>query len=153
MQVVWRDATHADLPRILELWAEQQERFAGTGVKVDQPVLFYPEGDTEHAFYPYRPPIARVRVAENDGVITGFKTIECVCEVSVVTGDKEVMESLPIELTEDARWAKAKGFRSGWGLAPARFAKALARFLRKYPYIRPWPSLTPVGIDLSELGD
>jgi hypothetical protein len=31
--------------------------------------------------------------------------------------------------------------------------KAMSRFLRNHPHIRPWKSLTPVGINFNELGD
>ena|SRR5258708_1543279 len=153
MPVIWRDAVHADLPRIKELWDEQDARFADTGVPVDRPTLFYPEGETERAFYPYKPPVVNVVVAEEDGVITGWRYTEVVCEVCIVTGSEAVMKSLGNELTREAHWAKAKGFRSGWGLVNTKFVKAMSRFLRNHPHIRPWRSLTPVGIDFSELGD
>jgi hypothetical protein len=144
---------HADLPRILELWDEQDQRFAGTGVVPDRPQLFRPEGDSNHIWYPYCPPVIRVQVAEEDGVITGFKYQEAVLETCVVTGSTEVMKTMGLELTADAHWAKSYGFRSGWGLIPKKFVNAFARFLRAYPHIRPWRSLTPVGIDFKELGD
>lgn len=153
MSIVWRDACHADLLRIQELWDAQETRFAGTGVPVDRPKLFYPEGETGHFFYPYFPPVMRVRVAERDGLIVGFKYNEAVLETCVITGEKEVMETMGNELTADAHWFKDKGFRSGWGLIPSRFVKVFARFLRKHPHIRPWKSLTPVGINFQELGD
>jgi hypothetical protein len=153
VEVVWRPAVHADLPRILELWAEQEKRFGDTGVPVDRPELFYAEGDRDHAFYPYKPPVINVVVAEQDGVITGWRYTEAVCEVCVVTGSREVMRSMGTELTREAHWAKAKGFRSGLGLIPKKFVGAFAHFLRAYPHIRPWRSLTPVGIDFKELGD
>lgn len=110
----WRDAVHADLPRIMELWDEQEARFSGTGVPVDRPDLLYPEGEVDHFFYPYKPPVMRVRVAVEDGIITGFKYNEAVLETCVVTGSAEVMKTMGNELTEDAHWFKAKGFRSGW---------------------------------------
>lgn len=153
MPVVWRAAVHADLPRILELWDEQDARFAETGVPVDRPELFYPDGDTDHYCYPYHAPLVRVRVAERDGEIVGWKYQEAVLETCVITGDKEVMDSLGNELTEDAQWAKSKGFRSGWGLVHTKFVNAMARALRKFPHIRPWRNLTPVGINFNELGD
>ena len=153
MSVIWRDAVHADLPRVMELWDEQELRFAGTGVPVDRPELLYPEGETDHFFYPYKPPVIRVRVAERDGFIVMFKYQELVPETCVVGGDRECMESMGNELTADAQWLKSKHFRSGWGLIPARFINTFARFLRKHPHIRPWKSLTPVGINFSELGD
>lgn len=153
MQVVWRDAVHADLPRIQELWAEQEARFADTGVPVDRPQLFYAEDETDRPFFPYKPPVVRVQVAEEDGVITAFKYQEAVLETCVVTASAEVMKTIGIALTVDAQWAKSKGFRSGWGLIPTKFAKAFARFLRPFPHIRPWRSLTPVGINFEELGD
>lgn len=152
-EVAWRDAVHADLPKILELWDAQDARFAGTGVPVDRPELFYAEDDRDHFFFPYKPPVVRVRVAECGGEIVGWKYQEAVLETCVITGDKEVMESIGNELTDDAHWAKGKGFRSGWGLIPQKFVNAFARFLRKHPHIRPWRSLTPVGINFSELGD
>jgi hypothetical protein len=153
MPVMWRPATHADLPRILELWTDQEQRFDGTGVGVDRPELFYPEGDIAQPFYPYRWPVMRVFVAEEDGVITGFRYTENVPEVCIVTGSREVMRSVGNELTREAHWAKEAGFRSGWGLIPKKFVTAFAHFLKNYPHIRPWRSLTPVGIDFSELGD
>jgi hypothetical protein len=153
VSVTWRDAVHADLPRIMELWDEQDRRFEGTGVAVDRPELFYPEGETQHAFYPYKPPILRVRIAEVDGEIVGFKYQEAVPETCVVTGNEDAMKTLGNELTEDAHWAKSKGFRSGWGLIPSKFIDGMRYFLRRHPHIRPWKSLTPVGIDFSELGD
>ena len=152
-QVVWRPAVHADLPRIMELWRDQEARFNGTDVPVDRPQLFYPEGETHHAFYPYKPPVLNVAVAEEDGVVTGFRLTEAVPEVSVITGSREVMRSIGDELTREAHWAKSKGFRSGWGLIPSKFVGAFAHFLKKYPHIRPWKSLTPVGINFNELGD
>jgi len=151
--IQWRPAVHADLPRILELWNEQEDRFTGTGVPVDHPELFYPVGETHHAFYPYKPPVLNVAVAEEDGVITGFRYTEAVCEVSIVTGSQQVMRSLGNELTKEAHWAKGKGFRSGWGLVPSKFIRAVAYLLRPFPHIRAWRSLTPIGINFSELGD
>jgi hypothetical protein len=151
--VTWRDAVHADLPRILELWAEQEHRFSGTGVGVDRPTIFSPKGDTGNPVYPYQFPIVRVRVAEEDGIITGFKYQEAILETCVVTSSAAVMKTIGAELTVDAHWAKEGGFRSGWGLIPKKFINAFAHFLKRYPHIRPWRSLTPVGIDFSELGD
>src|SRR5438270_4698154 len=101
VSVVWRPAVHADLPRILELWDEQEQRFDDTGVPVDRPELFYPEGDTNHFIYPYRPPVLNDAVAEEDGVVTGFRLSEAVCEVSVITGSREVMRSMGDELTRE----------------------------------------------------
>jgi hypothetical protein len=146
-------AVHADIPAILQLWDEQDERFQETGVKVDRPTLFYEEHETDRAYFPYRPPVVRVAVAEKDGVIVGFRYTECIPEVCIVTGDKDVMDTLGAELTREAHWAKQQGFRSGWGLVPAKFSKAIARFLRRFPHIRAWTTLTPIGIDFSELGD
>ena len=151
--VTWRPAVHADLPRILELWADQEQRFDGTGVGVDRPELFAAEGDTSAPFYPYCFPVMHVAVAEEDGVVTGFQYTECVCEVCVVTGSRAVMRTVGTRLTEEAHWAKAQDFRSGWGLVPSKFTSTYAHFLKNYPHIRPWRSLTPVGIDFSELGD
>lgn len=153
MTVVWRDAVHADLPRIKELWDEQDRRFEGTGIPVDRPELFYAEGDTDHAFYPCKPPILHVRVAERDGVIVGWRYTEAVCEVCIITGDEGVMKGIGNELTYEAHWAKANGFRSGWGLVPSKFIEGLRWFIRRHPHIRPWKSLTPVGINFQELGD
>lgn len=151
-EIIWRPAVADDLPRIVELWDEQEERFAGTNVKVDRPKLFCDEQDSQ-AFAPFRPPVVNAAVAEEDGVITGFRYTEVVCEVAIITGSKAVMESLGTELTHEAQWAKQRGFRSGWGLVPQRFALAMERFLKKYPHIRVWKSMTPVGIDFGELGD
>lgn len=153
MSVIWRAAVHADLPRILELWDEQEERFDATGIPVDRPELFYAEGDIDRPFYPYRPPVLRVAVAEEDGVVTGWRYTEAVPEISVITGSREVMRSIGNELTREAHWAKAQGFRSGWGLIPKKFIGAFAHFLQRHPHIRPWRSLTPVGINFKELGD
>lgn len=150
---MWRPAVHADMPRIHELWDEQDARFAGTGVPVDRPQLFYPEGEKDRPFYPYCPPVLNVAVAEEDGVINGWRYTEAVCEVCIVTGSEAVMKSLGNELTREAHWAKSKGFRSGWGLVTSKFAGALGYFLRRYPHIRPWKSMTPVGINFQELGD
>jgi hypothetical protein len=152
-QVVWRPATHADLPRIMELWDVQEGRFDGTGVSVDRPTLFYPEGETDHFGYPFKPPVLAVTVAEEDGVITGFQYSEAVVEVCLVTGSREVMRTMGTRLTEEAHKFKQLGFRSGWGLIPSKFVGAFAHFLKKYPHIRPWKSLTPVGINFNELGD
>ena len=151
--VTWRDATHRDLARIEELWAEQEARFRDTETKVDRPVLFYGEEDKTRAFYPYRPPVMNVAVAEKDGRIVGFRYTEAIPEVSIVTGDEDVMRSLGDELTREAHKFKQLGFRSGWGLIPAKFVQGMRYFLRRHPHIRPWKSLTPVGIDFSELGD
>lgn len=153
MSVVWRDAVREDLPQIEKLWDEQPERFADTGVKVDRPKLFHDEGDTEHTFYPYQLPIVRLRVAEVDGVITGFKYQEVVVETCIVTGNDEVMKSMGNELTTDAHWLKERGFRSGFGLVPKKFAVAMKRFLRRHPHIRVWTDLVPVGVDFTEIGD
>lgn len=153
MSVTWRPATHADLPRILELWDEQERRFEGTGVPVDRPELFRTEGHSDRPWYPYCPPVVRVRVAERDGEIVMWKYQELVPETCIVGSDKEAMETIGNELTEDAHWLKSVGFRSGWGLIPKRFIGVFARFLRKHPHIRPWKSLTPVGVNFEELGD
>lgn len=151
MTVTWRPAVPQDLPRLEELWHEQEERFRDTDIPVDRPQLF--SDNPLHPFYPYRWPILHVAVAEEDGVVTGFQTTEAVAEASIITGSRAVMRSLGVRLTEEARWAKEAGMRSGWGLIPAKFADAVAHFLRAYPHIRPWKSLTPVGINFSELGD
>lgn len=153
MSVTWRDATHADEPRILELWNEQDTRFEGTQVPVDRPILFCPVDQRDAVCYPYQPPVIRVRVAEEEGVIQGFKYLEVVPEMCLVTGSREVMRSIGRELTEDAHWLKQKNFRSGWGLIPKKFISAFAHFLKPYPHIRPWTSLTPVGVNFEELGD
>lgn len=153
VSVTWRPATHADLPRIMELWDAQETRFGGTDVPVDRPQLMYPEGETHHAFYPFRPPVLAVSVAEEDGIITGFQYSEAVPEVCVVTGSREVMRTMGTRLTEEAHKFKQLGFRSGWGLIPSKFVGAFAHFLKAYKHIRPWRSLTPVGINFKELGD
>lgn len=153
MPVVWRPAVHADLARLKELWNDQEARFGGTNVPVDMPELFYPEGETDHFGYPFRPPVLNVTVAEEEGVITGFQYSEAVPEVCVVTGSREVMRTMGTRLTEEAHKFKQLGFRTGWGLIPSKFVGAFAHFLKKYPHIRPWRSLTPVGINFSELGD
>jgi hypothetical protein len=56
MPVIWRDAVHADLPRLEELWAAQQARFEERAptVHATLPDLFYPVEETQHAFYPFR---------------------------------------------------------------------------------------------------
>lgn len=153
MSVIWRDATHADEARIRELWAEQETRFEGTSVPVDRPVLFRPVEERDGFCYPYQPPVLRVRVAEEDGVITGFVYFEAVPEACVVTGSREVMRTIGNELTVNGHWLKQRRFRTGWGLIPSKFAPTFAHFLKKYPHIRPWTSLTPVGINFEELGD
>lgn len=153
MSIAWRPAKHADGPRILELWDEQGQRFDGTGVGVDRPQLFSPEGDTSRPFYPYCFPVMHVAVAEENGRVMGFQYTECIPEVCVVTGSREVMRTVGTRLTEEALWAKQEGFRSGWGLIPKKFIGAFAHFLKRYPHIRPWKSLTPVGINFQELGD
>lgn len=200
--VTWRDAIPADLPRILELWDEQEKRFASTQVRVDRPQLFWenpgnhekvknPDVETLHGNvsntgsaseirrtldypralktertldYPralenrraegwrYKPPIMRLRVAEKNGQIVGFRYVEAVPEVCLVTGDEDVMKTLGRELTEECYLFKSLGFRSGWGLVPEKFAKALARFTRYSP-VRLWKGLRLIGCDFSELGD
>jgi hypothetical protein len=158
--VIWRDAVRADLPRILELWDEQERRFAGSGVKVDRPELFWPAAagkDEEEAGslvpgWPYKPPIMRLRVAEKGGQIVGFRYVEAVPEVCLVTGDEDVMKTLAAELTQECHLFKSLGFRSGWGLVPEKFAKALSRFTRYSP-VRLWKNLRLIGCDFSELGD
>ena len=154
MSLIWRDATHADAPRIQELWDEQQARFQelAPSVQSKMPPLFYPIEETQHAFYPFRPPILRVRVVEEDGVVTACRIVEAVCEVQLIGGSADVVRSLARELPEECHWAKDKGFRSGWGLAPKELAKPIERSLRHTP-LRPWPSLVLVGCDFSELGD
>lgn len=153
MSVVWRTATREDLPRIEELWREQEERFADTSSKVDRPTLFRPEGDSAMPFFPFKPPVINVVMAEKNGVVVGFRVTELVPEVSIITGDEEVMKSLGNELTREAQWAKSVNLRSGWGLVPKKFAVAMKRFLRRHPHIRVWSELVPVGIDFSEIGD
>ena len=209
--VTWRDAVPADLPRILELWDEQEKRFAGTNVRVDRPQLFWEEGNRENigdrlqvtgysknqnpqqrqsqnqeqqqreeqkqnpeqhqrqgrepivsaeelrtqtrpAGWRYRPPIMRLRVAEKAGKIVGFRYVEAVPEVCLVTGDEDVMKTLGRELTEECYLFKRLGFRSGWGLVPEKFARALSRFTRYSP-VRLWNGLRLIGCDFSELGD
>ena len=154
LSVTWRDATHADLPRIQELWEEQQAKFRELAptIKSDMPEFFYPEAETEHAFYPYKPPILRVRVCEKDGAVIAYKTVEAVCEVQLVGGDEDAVRSLGQELPEECQWARSKGFRSGWGLAPNKLAAPIVRSLRHTP-LRPWPDLMLIGCDFSEIGD
>jgi hypothetical protein len=196
--IIWRDAEPADLPRILQLWDEQEKRFAGTRVRVDRPQLFWeqskagdrqqasgnrknanalaqfhscssptgnhkelknPDVETLHgnvserpAGWRYKPPIMRLRVAEKEGQIVGFRYVEAVPEVCLVTGDEDVMKTLGRELTEECYLFKSLGFRSGWGLVPEKFANALARFTRYSP-VRLWKGLRLIGCDFSELGD
>jgi hypothetical protein len=154
MPVIWRDAVHADLPRLEELWAEQQVRFKERAptVHAAMPELFYPEEETHHAFYPFKPPVLRVRVAEQDGVILAARIVEAVCEVQLIGGNEDVVRSLGRELPEECQWARSKGFRSGWGLAPKELAKPIERSLRHTP-LRPWPNLVLIGCDFQELGD
>ncbi|HEY6250810.1 MAG TPA: hypothetical protein VI685_12690 [Candidatus Angelobacter sp.] len=151
-KVIWRDAVRADLPRILELWDEQEERFAESSVRVDRPQLFWEEGETGTPGWRYRPPIMRLRVAEKNGQIVGFRYVEAIPEVCLMTGDEDVMKTLAKELTEECHLFKSLGFRSGWGLVPERFAKALARFTRYSP-VRLWKNLRLIGCDFRDLGD
>lgn len=181
--VIWRDAVPADLPRILELWDEQEKRFASTAVRVDRPQLFWENpgnrpstarrdlrqvtGDRQTQEPPqnlqrqatsgipgwrYKPPIMRLRVAEKDRKIVGFRYVEAVPEVCLITGDEDVMKTLGKELTEECYLFKSLGFRSGWGLVPEKFANALARFTRYSP-VRLWKGLRLIGCDFSDLGD
>ena len=150
--ITWRDAVHTDFPRILELWDEQEERFAGSSVRVDRPQLFWEEGETATPGWRYRPPIMRLRVAEEEGRIVGFRYVEAVPEVCLVTGDEEVMKTLAKELTEECLLFKSLGFRSGWGLVPEKFAKTLARFTRYSP-VRLWKNLRLIGCDFKDIGD
>ncbi len=149
--VQWRAAVPEDLPGIERLWNEQEERFRGTQTKVDRPQLFCAENDSR-AFFPYRAPVMRVRVAEKDGVLVGFRYVEAIPEVCLVTGDEDAMKTLAAELTEECHWAKALGFRSGWGLVPEKFARTLGRFTRYSP-VRIWSKLKLIGCDFTELGD
>ena len=105
--VHWRNALASDLPRIQELWDEQEHRFVGTGVKVDRPDLS-------------QPPTMCVRVAEKDGQVVGFYHVEAVAELSIITGDENVMRSLPREMAGLSHWLKSVGVRTGWGLVPKR---------------------------------
>ena len=150
--VIWRDAIPSDLPRILELWDEQEKRFASTQVRVDRPQLFWTEREPRTPGWRYKPPIMRLRVAEKNGQIVGFRYVEAVPEVCLVTGDEDVMKTLGRELTEECYLFKSLGFRSGWGLVPEKFAKTLARFTRYSP-VRLWKGLRLIGCDFSELGD
>jgi len=150
--VIWRDAVRADLPRILELWDEQEKRFASTGVRVDRPQLFWNEGESHPAGWSYRAPIMRLRVAEKNGQIVGFRYVEAVPEVCLITGDEDVMRTLAKELTEECHLFKSLGFRSGWGLVPEKFAQALKRFTRYSP-VRLWKGLRLIGCDFKDLGD
>lgn len=151
---MWRDAVHADLAQIRELWNEQERRLAELAptVRADMPELFYPEGETDHALYPYKPPVLRVRVEEREGVVVSCRIVEAVCEVQVIGGDQETVRSLGRELPEECQWARAKGFRSGWGLAPKELAKPIERSLRHTP-LRVWPNLVLIGCLFDELGD
>lgn len=151
MPITWRDATPADLPDIDRLWGEQELRFQGTNVKVDRPQLFAGPADSQ-AFAPYLPPVMRLRVAIEDGKITGFRYVEAVPEVILITGSEAVMRSLSRELVEECHYFRNKGFRSGWGLVPVKFAKSLGRFLRTTP-LRIWENLRLIGCDFNELGD
>lgn len=145
MQVVWRTATPADNSRIVELWDEQDQRFAGTQVKVDRPQLFDENG--------FCFPVMNVAVAEKEGRVVGFRYTEVIPEVAIITGDEDVMKSLGNELTREAHKFKQIGMRSGWGLVPSKYAVAMRRFLRHHPHLRVWANLVPVGIDFSEIGD
>jgi hypothetical protein len=136
----WRNGIPPDLPRLQELWNEQEQRFAGTGVKVDRPDLT-------------RPPTMCVRVAEKDGQVVGFYHVEAVAELSIVTGDEDVMRSLAPEMATLSHWLKAAGMRTGWGLVPKKFAASMGRFLRKFPLIRKWTVFEIFGCDFTELGD
>lgn len=145
---------HADLPRIKELWDEQNAKLAELEptIQAPMPTLFYPEGETEHAFYPYHPPILRARVAVRDGIVVSCRIVEAVCEVQLIGGDQETVKSLGRELPEECQYFRALGFRSGWGLAPKALAKPIERSLRHTP-LRAWPNLVLIGCDFSELGD
>lgn len=136
----WRDGFPSDLPRLNELWDEQEKRFEGTGVRVDRPDLT-------------RPPTVVVRVAEKEGQIVGFYHVEAVPELCIVSGDEEVMRSLPPEMALLSHWLKARGFRTGWGLVPKKFAKSMGKFLQRFPLIRKWTAFEIFGCDFSELGD
>ena len=136
----WRDAFPSDLSRLHELWDEQEKRFEGTGVRVDRPDLT-------------RPPTMVVRIAEKDGRVVGFYHVEAVPELCIVSGDEEVMRSLPPEMAVLSHWLKGRGFRTGWGLVPKRFAKSMGKFLRRFPLIRKWTAFEIFGCDFSELGD
>lgn len=154
MSVVWRDAVHADLPRITELWVAQTARLRDIAPTVNAPMpeLFYPVEETDHAFFPFKPPVLRVRVAERDGVVIASRIVEAVCEVQLIGGDQETMHSLGRELPEECHWAKSKGFRSGFGMVPKALKAPILRSLRHTP-LQEWPSLTLVGCDFSDLGD
>ena len=136
----WRDALPSDLPRLQELWDEQERRFEGTGVKVDRPDLT-------------QPPTMVVRIAEKDGEVVGFYHVEAVAELSIVSGDEDAMRSLAPEMATLSHWLKARGVRSGWGLVPKKFAKTMGMFLKKFLLIRKWTVFEIFGCDLSELGD
>ena len=138
--VHWRNALASDLPRIQELWDEQEHRFVGTGVKVDRPDLS-------------QPPTMCVRVAEKDGQVVGFYHVEAVAELSIITGDENVMRALPREMACLSHWLKSVGVRTGWGLVPKKFGASMGRFLRKFPLIRKWTAFEIFGCDFSELGD
>lgn len=154
LPVTWRAATHADLPRIQELWKAQEEYFHKLAPTVLSPMpeLFYPIEETGHAFYPYKPPILRVQMAEKNGEVVACRIVEAVCEVQLIGGDEDVVRSLAKELPEECQWARSKGFRSGWGLAPRQMAKPIERSLRHTP-LRTWPDLILVGCQFEELGD
>lgn len=153
-EVSWRPAVHADLPRIQELWDEQQERFRELAPTVSSalPELFYPENEIEHAFFPYKPPILRVQMAEKDGLAVACRIVEAVCEVQLIGGDEDVVRSLGSELPAECQWARSLGFRSGWGLAPKQLAKPIERSLRHTP-LKAWPNLVLIGCDFAEIGD
>lgn len=154
MPVIWRDAVPSDKAEIERLWREQEEKFraAAPTVKSSMPELFYGEEESDKPFWPFKPPILRVRVEEREGKLMSCRIVEAVCEVQVIGGDKETVGSLSRELPEECQWARARGFRSGWGLAPREFAKPIERSLRHTP-LRVWSNLVLIGCDFSEIGD
>jgi hypothetical protein len=151
--MIWRDAVHADLPAIEKLWQEQQQRFheMAPTVKSEMPVLFLPEGQTGPCGI-FQPPILRVRVAERDGEIIASRVVEAVCEVQLIGGDQEVVNSLGKELPEECQWAKSRGFRSGLGSDP----KGIGKAHRAKPAAHAFAAsgnVVLIGCDFSELGD
>lgn len=151
--LTWRDATRADIPAIEQVWDRHEAmiREMAPTVKVDRPKLFMPEGQ-EGPWGICQPPVIRVRVAEQDGVIIAFRKVELVPEVELIGADQEAVKTLGKELPEECQWARNWGFRSGWGLVPKELAKPIERSLRHTP-LRAWPNLTLIGCSFDELGD
>ncbi len=154
MSTIWRDAVPEDEEQLVKLWLRQQASNAehSPGVVETAPVFFDLSREPGSLCYPYKFPLALLRVEERDGEVFSYVTGGLVMATTVVGGDQDTLKELGGELCRFAQWGKSIGLLSGWGLVPKRFAGALARALRHTPF-RHWEKLQVIGAMFDEIGD